>query len=395
MRIALASVLKPVTDPRLLARLGRTLAELPGAEVHILAHVATDARAPRPDTERPNVFLHPIFNFPRLSLARALAGRTLSKYLRRIHPDILVVGAAELLPAGLRWQRETGGKLVYDVRENYALNVRTQGVFPPAVAAVLATRLERVEAAAAPHLAGVLLAERVYAAQLPWLTRCRNVVIIENKYQPPTAIPAVPLRAPVLPVRSLRLLISGTLNELYGTFDAIEAVQVLRASQLASVPQPAAELLIVGHAPQPADAVRLRALAAERPWLHLTGIEHSVPHSVIIDAVRRADIGLLPYRAHPSLTGCVPTKVWEYVAEGLPVVATDVNDWCKAIPELSEIEGRGAFVMFSNYFDSANFAASIAHAVSRASFAPPLPAPTAAFWTTEAPRLYTFFSSLR
>ncbi|MBC7448856.1 MAG: hypothetical protein H7330_12440 [Hymenobacteraceae bacterium] len=317
MRLVLASVLKPVTDPRLLARLGRTLAELPGAEVHIVAHVAADAPTARPDTERSNVFLHPVFDFSRLSLARAQAGRTLLTKLRELRPDIVVIGAAELLPAGVQWQRQTGGQLVYDVRENYALNVRTQGVFPSLVAGRLAVRIARMAAAAAPHLAGALLAERVYAEQLPWLKDCRRVEIIENKYQPTSPIPNPPLRAPLTPDRPLRFLITGTLSELYGTFDAIMRLGWMQHD----------ELHIVGHAPRPADAVELRRLAADRTWMKLTGIEQPVPHAVIVDAIRQADAGLLPYQPHPSLDGCIPTKFWEYQAEGLPLVQRLSDRW--------------------------------------------------------------------
>lgn len=383
VRIVLASVLKPVTDPRLLARLGRTLADLPGAEVHIVAHVAADAATPRPDLVRPNVFLHPVFDFPRLSMARALAGRTLLGHLRRLQPDILVVGAAELLPAGLQWQRRTGGQLVYDVRENYALNVRTQGVFPPLVAPLLAARIERLEAAAAPHLSGALLAERVYAEQLPWLSRCRRVEIIENKYQPTSPIPDPSLREPLSPDRPLRFLITGTLSELYGTFDAIELVRSLRA---ANRPQAIAglaehELHLVGQAPRPTDARLLRQLATQLPWLKLTGIERLVPHTVIIEAVRQADIGLLPYRPHPSLDGCIPTKFWEYQAERLPILQRWRGHW-------RAIDGAP-----NGPAPPVDFLLAFLELLSQPH--EPSTSPLAAFWGSEAPRLKAFFAELR
>lgn len=399
MRIVLASVLKPVTDPRLLARLGRTLAELPGAEVHILAHVATDAPTARPDTERPNVFLHPIFDFPRLSLTRARAGLTLRRSLRKIKPDLLVVGTAELLPAGRWWQGRTGGLLVYDVRENYALNLRTQGVFPAVVAGALAALIERTEAAAAPHLAGVLLAERVYAEQLPWLAHCRRVATIENKYQPPAGLPPA-VRPPLWPGRPVRLLVSGTLSELYGTFDAVAAVRGVRATCNRPI-----ELHLVGHAPQADDAQRLRALAAEHSWLHLQGIETPVPHAHIVASIRHADIGLLAYRQHPSLDGCIPTKLWEYLGEGLPIINRRANGWSTLI---SETDGWGnygqsrvAFVMHSDdpaaVSQSLDFASALesqlttllAHSVGTATSPP-----TEAFWVSEAARLLAFFRVL-
>lgn len=413
MRIVLASVLKPVTDPRLLARLGRTLAELPGAEVHIVAHVAADAPTARVDTARPNVFLHPVFAFPRLSLARARAGRTLLDHLRRIGPDVLVVGAAELLPAGIQWQRRTGGRLVYDVRENYALNVRTQGVFPPVVAGLLAARIARLEAAAAPHLSGALLAERIYAEQLPWLARCARVEVIENKYQPPSPIPDPPLRGPLTPDRPLRFLITGTLSELYGTFDAIYLMESLLESLKELDDAPTERVLhLVGHAPQAEDAEQLRAMAARLPWLKLTGIEQPVPHAAIIDAVRHAHIGLLPYRPHPSLDGCIPTKFWEYQAEGLPIVQRVGDRWRSVyqgiVEETEETIPRAEPSIEDEYYAYYEvmlaagrptypwaFINTVLRLVERGRQNAPPPPPAEAFWATEAARLQAFFADLR
>jgi glycogen synthase len=381
VRIVLTSVLKPVTDPRLLARLGRTLAELPGAEVHILAHVAADAPTTRPDTERPNIFLHPIFDFPRLSLNRALAGQRLLRKLRELRPDVLVIGAAELLPAGLQWQRRTKGKLVYDVRENYALNVRTQGVFPPLIASALAARIERMEAAAAPHLAGALLAERVYAEQLPWLKACKRVEIIENKYQP-TILTHIPhRRTKGWPEVPLRLLVSGTLSDLYGTFRAIEFVESLVAFTLPG----SIELTIVGYAPRYGDYEYLLALTEKFPWLHLVGGDEPVPHALIIDHMRASDLALLPYLDHPSLTTCIPTKLWECLGEALPVVVPPNPLW-------SEIVNRhqAGFVVD---FEKSGVAQELIARLGAGNLYPE-GVPPEAFWSTEAARLSAFFLAL-
>ncbi len=390
MRIVLASVLKPVTDPRLLARLGRSLAALPGAEVHIVAHRAADCPVARPDTVAANVFLHPVFHFPRLSGARAAANRRLSRALYVLAPDVLVIGAAELLAAGLRWQRRTGRPLVYDVRENYALNLRTQGVFPAPLARLLAWGLARLEARAAPRLAAVLLAERVYAGQLPWLAHCRGpVAIIENKYQPPEARPeARPEAQPALPPAPgqlaprpagapLRVLLSGTLSALYGTFDVLAA--------LGTVPAGLLEVWVVGHAPLAADARRLRAYAARQPALRLTGIEAPVPHATIVAAIRTADVGLLPYRKHPSLTGCIPTKLWEYLGEALPVLAPTDASWRAGLPP--------------NHWPILGYErAALGAALAQLARTPPRTAgfepPAEAFWATEAARVQALISGL-
>lgn len=385
--IVLASVLKPVTDPRLLARLGRTLAAEPGTIVHIVAHRAADAPSERADDELPNVHLHPLFDFPRLSLRRLAASLRLLRKLRELQPAVLVVGTAELLPAALWWRWRTGGQLIYDVRENYALNLRTQGVFRRPVARALAWAVERVEAWAAPRLAGVLLAERSYAAELPWLPRCPHVAVIENKYQPPPqrfTPPEKKPRAEKLPSESpppLRLLVSGTLSELYGTFQAVALGDALVTAPLAI----GFELWLVGFCPLRFHYDKLKELASTRPWLRLVGGDAPVPHSQIIDAIRTADVGLMPYQAHPSLDSCVPTKLWEYIGEQLPVAVPPTPLWAATVTTY-----RAGFALD---FDAPDAATRFSERLAAGGFYP-AGAPAEAFWAAEAARLCAFFASL-
>ncbi len=380
-RILLTSVLKPVTDPRLLARLGRSLAELPGAEIHIAAHRAADAPVERVDNECANIRLHPIFDFPRLSLARALAGLRLLRLLRKLQPDILVVGTAELLPAALWWRRRTGGLLVYDVRENYALNLRTQQVFPPLVARVLAWLVTQFEAAAAPQLVGVLLAERAYATELPWLIDCCRVEIIENKYQPAGPLPVrIPEPLPSFSVvRPLRLVVTGTLSELYGTFRAVALVRVLVLRRYIF------DLLLVGFCPLFFHYDKLKSIQQKVSWLQIEGGNAPVPHSRLIQALREADFALLPYQSHPSLDTCIPSKLWECMAEQVPVVVPHTARWRTVVAQY----GAG----FALDFDAPDAAEQFLAGLASGPFYP-AGAPPEAFWAPEGVRLRAFFVQL-
>ncbi len=69
------------------------------------------------------------------------------------------------------------------------------------------------------------------------------------------------------------------------------------------------------------------ALAAE-PNVHLLGPRryHELPA-----VLRGADAGLIPYARNPLTTGIFPMKVYEYLAAGLPVVATP-------LPALADVE---------------------------------------------------------
>jgi glycosyltransferase involved in cell wall biosynthesis len=62
------------------------------------------------------------------------------------------------------------------------------------------------------------------------------------------------------------------------------------------------------------------ALAAE-PNVHLLGAR---AYGELPDVLRGADAGLIPYARNPLTNGIFPMKVYEYLAAGLPVVATQL-----------------------------------------------------------------------
>ena len=115
---------------------------------------------------------------------------------------MVIVHAPELLPLTLLWQAlGRGRKFLYDIRENYALNVSTQRVYQGLTRRGLAAGLRWVEARAARRAAGVILAEASYAAELPFLSElpAGRVVVLENKYQP---LPGEVLRSGGSPLSS-------------------------------------------------------------------------------------------------------------------------------------------------------------------------------------------------
>jgi glycosyltransferase involved in cell wall biosynthesis len=314
--ILLASVLKPLDDTRMFGKFGRTLAGRPGTVVHVAG-----SEAPHPTGTPANLHTHTLLRGTRLSWARLQAQVRYWQLLRQLHPRLVVVHAPELLPLTLLWQALGHGCFLYDVRENYALNIRTQHVYPTWLRGLLAGAVRALETLAARRAARVLLAERSYAAELPF-ARPENTVVLENKYQPPPG-ETLPTQACSLPAvgQPLRLLYSGTISELNGVFEAVEFTQRLRRHW------PTAQLTIIGFCQQPAVLARLRALVAAQPGIVLVGGDEPVPHARIVAEIQRSHLGLLPYHAHPSSARCIPTKLYEYLAHGLPLLLPPNPRW--------------------------------------------------------------------
>jgi glycogen synthase len=348
--VLLASVLKPVDDTRMRGKFAETLLKRPGTRVHVAGRGATGA-----GSGKAGISLHPLFWGSRLSLGRLAAQGRYWRLLRVLKPDVVIVHAPELLPLTLLWQAlSRSRKFLYDIRENYALNVATQRVYQGFTRRGLAAGLRWVEAQAAQRAAGIMLAEASYAAELPFLHLLPpgRVVVLENKYQPQPdeQLRHQPLTLPA-PTEPLRLLYSGTISELNGVWEAIALAAQLRAAWPGG-----ARLTIIGCCQQPGLLRQLEEQATGNAgWLTLIGGAELVPHAQIVAEISQSHLGLLPYRPHPSTERCRPTKLFEYLAHGLPVLASPNPLWL----ELLDAHGAGLPVDFAQPIDGPTLVARL------------------------------------
>ena len=382
--LLLASVLKPVDDTRMRGKFAETLRQRPHTQVHVAGRKRTGGGADHPHAASA-VHQHPIFEGSRLSLGRVAAQWRYWRLLHLLRPDVVIVHAPELLPATLLWQRlGRSRKFLYDIRENYALNVSTQRVYRGLVRRLLAAGLRWVETRAARRAAGLLLAESSYADELPFLRElpARRVVVLENKYQPaPTETPPAQPRQLPPPTETLQLLFSGTISELNGVWEAIAL-----AEQLHTAWPGGAHLTIIGFCQQPALLRALKTRVATWPTgLTLIGGAGLVPHAAIVAAIGRSHLGLLPYRPHPSTERCRPTKLFEYLAHGLPVVSSLNALW----NELLRAHGAGLQLDLTTPIDGPTFVV----ALQQHSFYP-RGIPTEVLWAGEGKKLWHLLDSL-
>ncbi len=382
--VLLASVLKPVDDTRMRGKFAETLLRRPYTQVHIAGRGVAGADNSQPTQPEPRLHLHRIFGGPRLGLGRLAAQARYWAVLRRVRPALVVVHAPELLPLTLLWHwLGRGRRFIYDIRENYALNIATQRVYGGLTRRVLAAALRGVEGWAARRAAGMVLAEASYAAELPFLGRLppARVVVVENKYQPVPGevLPAAP-RPPLGAAAPLRLLYSGTISELNGVWEAIALAGQLRTAWPGGV-----RLTVIGCCQQPALLRQLQEkTAANAGWLTLIGGAAPVPHAAIVAEMGRSHLGLLAYRPHPSTERCRPTKLFEYLAHGLPMLCAPNPLWLALLQQ----HQAGLPLDFSQPTD----APALAAALQSHRFYPCGP-PTDVLWAAEGKKLWLLLDS--
>ncbi len=385
--ILLTSVLKPLDDTRMYGKFARTLAEQlrPPGRVWVAGRQTQPATRPTPPAPA-NVAFAGLLAGSRLSFGRLSAQVRYWRLLRRVRPALVVVHAPELLPLTLLWQRlGRGRQFIYDIQENYGLNIRSQGVYPAWLRGLLAGLLRWVEAQAARRAAALVLAEASYAAELPYLAAlpASRVLVLENKYQPQPG-EVLPRAARPLPplTEPLRLLFSGTISVLTGVREAI-----LLARQLRVAWPGGAQLTIIGFCQQPALLAELQQLAAtEANWLTLIGGAELVPHSQLVAEIGRSHLGLLAYPPHPSTERCRPTKLFEYLAHGLPLVVPPNPLWA----ELVQAYEGGVVVDFSQ----PTAAAQVVEALRTTVFYPAGVPTDEVLWSGEGKKLRYLLESL-
>ncbi|OGX87011.1 hypothetical protein BEN48_00620 [Hymenobacter glacialis] len=366
-------------------KFAETLLRRPQVQVHVAGRATADDLDYRLVEAFPRICHHDIFRGSRLSFNRLLAQGRYWRLLRVLQPAVVIVHAPELLPLTLLWQwLGKGRRFVYDIQENYALNVSTQRVYRGLVRRGVAAALRWVQGLAASRAAAIILAEASYADELPFLRMLppHRVLVLENKYQPlpGQVLPQQPVKLPP-PGEPLRLLYSGTISELNGIWEALAFARLLHQAWPGGV-----HLTIIGFCQQPQLLRQLQEQAAEHAeWLTLIGGQELVPHAQVVAAIERSHLGLLPYRPHTSTARCRPTKLFEYLAHGLPVVTSPNALWQLVLQQ----HGAGLQLDFSQPFD----APELVNVLRGTNFYPQ-GVPIDVLWTEEGKKLWRLLDSL-
>lgn len=153
------------------------------------------------------------------------------------------------------------------------------------------------------------LAERcdtIYAVSAELAARLRDdVTVLPNGIDAAVWSPAPRPSAAVAALGSPVAVYAGTVD------DRIDVGAVARVARAGCT------VAVIGPTPDPRVAAALRSL----PGVHLLG---ELPQDALRDALLAADVGIVPHRDTPQTRAMSPLKLYEYLAAGLPVLATDL-----------------------------------------------------------------------
>lgn len=310
-KVVIASLLKPIDDTRMLEKFGLSLVETNQYDINIIGFDSKNVKRSN------DIVFHPLKPFSRLSFSRLLRPWRVFKNYIKVKPQVIMFNTHELLIVTCVYKIIFGGKLVYDIRENYFKNIRSTQVFPWAVRPFLSAWVRFKEWCSKPFIKHYILAERIYEQQLPFLSNHRT--IIENKY--------APQKDEQTAYRStnpdfIDLAYTGTIGESNGIFEAIAI-----AKQLHEIDN-SVRLRIVGYCALKSDLIRLKAEIKGSDYIELNGGDHLVPHSEIIEAIQKADFGFVLKKPNNGMNEeKLLTRIFEYTANKLPILLLNNPTW--------------------------------------------------------------------
>jgi glycosyltransferase involved in cell wall biosynthesis len=313
LRIAHVTISHRPFDVRIFWKECRTLASA-GHDVHLFM----PGEAPEPTD---GIIFHPLPDIaPTAYFWRVWRHlRTIYRAVRRVDADVYHVPDPALIPLALLLRRR-GAKVVYDAHEDRPLQARTKYYARPVVAGVssrLFAALERVArrrfdafVAATPAIARAFPADRTAVV--------RNFALLEE-FPSERVRRARPHRErPNTVVYVGGIQLHTGLREIAAALDLVPRSFDVR-------------LLLMGDfsRAQPSFVEEVRRSPAWRRVDHIGWVSRDV----VVERLLEARVGLSLFHPRPELPDALPTKLFEYMAAGLPVLASDFPLWCALIED--------------------------------------------------------------
>jgi glycosyltransferase involved in cell wall biosynthesis len=249
---------------------------------------------------------------PNHRLGRMVIGAARAYRLaRRMPASIYHIHDPELLLAG--WCLAKSGRVVlYDAHEDTPAQILDKDWIPKPLRRIVAWAFDRIERRLTRSFAGVITATEKIAERFP------GAAVVHN-YPDLASFPAPSPRATASEVRVVYV---GGLTRARGAVQMVRAMGAVRSADVV--------LEIVG-AVRPTPLVdELRGVAGfARVRLH-GHLPWDAAWNFVAD---HGDIGLLLFQPAKNHVEALPTKLFEYMASGLPVIASDFPLWRRILEE--------------------------------------------------------------
>jgi glycosyltransferase involved in cell wall biosynthesis len=234
----------------------------------------------------------------------------------RSHGDAYHIHDPELLMAGLIL-RAAGKQVVYDIHEDLPRDVLLKTYIAKPFRKPLMWIVELVENAAARRMSGLVAATPAIAKR--FYARNSNTVVVNNY---PVLDEFTPSTGSEWKSRGLAVTFIGGIAEERGIREMLAAMDLLPRNLGARL-ELAGRFFIAGLQPE---------LAASSQWQHVRW-HGELDRNGTASLLASVRAGLVLYHPEKSHEVSQPNKLFEYMAAGIPVIASDFPLWRKIIED--------------------------------------------------------------
>jgi len=221
----------------------------------------------------------------------------------------------ELIIAGLLL-RISGKKVVYDIHEDYVTSIYQRGYINKYMAGILGFFYNWIERGIASFFYQVI-AEKYYEYRFPKAIKILNYPIIDTRFREK--------EIQKNPYGQTAMLYTGNVNMERG---AKKHLQILNQLEDAT-------LTMIGYTPEPVYERLKDEIDRAGNKLRLIGKGEYINFSRILDAYLSYDysVGLVIFSNIKHYYKTEPTKLFEYMLAGLPVVCSNFPNWKELVEE--------------------------------------------------------------
>ncbi|MEB1808298.1 MAG: glycosyltransferase family 4 protein [Bacillaceae bacterium] len=265
--------------------------------------------APKPDQiESSPVHLIPIQK-PKSKLKRFLHTFKVIKIAKKTQADIYHFHDPELLIVGAILRIITRKPVIFDVHEHYPNAIMSKPYLSRSKQRIMRTAFELIERLALPFMSGVIFTTQEIGERYKKYNSCK----VEN----------YPLKDMFTKTENPHMKDLNQIIYLGGMTKIRGVKELVQAFALVVKEKPQAKLTFVGFFESPSYE---EEVMTEIKNLELEGaieFKGRVPYTEIERYLANASIGVIPYLPVPNHLVCLPNKLFEYMASGTVVAASD------------------------------------------------------------------------
>jgi glycosyltransferase involved in cell wall biosynthesis len=222
----------------------------------------------------------------------------------------------ELIPLGLLLTAR-GKNVVYDIHEDVPADILHKNYIPRCMRRPLTWSMRKLEDAACRRFAGLIAATPTIAKRFYSINP--NTVVVHN-------FPILDEIAPTVDLpwneRPPAVAYIGSISERRGIREILKALALLPSDNLA-------QMMLAG----PFSPEELRTELMRLPGWARVKYLRVLDRPSVANLLSRVRLGLLVLRPEPNFWNAMPIKLFEYMAAGIPVIASDFPLWRQIIGE--------------------------------------------------------------